>query len=149
MSELCEIYNDCRRISQNAGCRAVPQKWIVSGEFFIAERHAGWHTGFEAARTFLVRQLFHTHPMLVEINRLMYTTCSSLSFFRYMEKEAFPIDQQLFHQIQHGESNYARTRASLLAWTYSFLIFSQPNSSNSVCWRGPTVATDRPNTGCF
>ena len=103
VSELCKTYNNCRRMSQQAGRRVSPQKWVVSSEFFIAERHADWHADFQAGRVFLETRFFHSDPRLMQVNRLMQTTCSSLSFFRYMEKTAFPIDQELFHQIQNGE----------------------------------------------
>jgi len=79
----------------------------VSSEFFCAETHPEWRTNFNAAKQMLEEELFHAHPMVMQMNVLFESKCSKLSFFRQLDDYAFPIDQELFHQVQHAQIRYA------------------------------------------
>jgi hypothetical protein len=147
VTELYETFNDCRRASQGEGRHAKPLNMKVAPDFFIAEQHMNWHSAFTTARALLEENFFHAHPMLMKVNELMHATCSSLSFFRHMEDEAFPIDQELFSQIQQCKSG-SLVRIPHVESQYlccSCLRTRQQSSSNPICGRGRTVAIGGPS----
>ena len=147
VAELYETFNDCRKDLQSQGNHANPLKMKVAPDFFIAEQHMDWRNAFNTARALLEDNFFHAHPMLIKVNELMHRTCSSLSFFRHMEDESFPIDQELFSQIQKCKSGSLVRIAKVesLSLCFSCLSSPQPSSSNPICGRGRTVAFGGPS----
>lgn len=107
VSELSNMYNDCRKLLQASGPKAVPQIKSVSPEFFCSEHHTGWRSSFTAAQRFLDNQLFMAHPMVLQMHKFLDASCASLSFFRQIEDGAFPMDEAVFHQIQDAQIRYA------------------------------------------
>lgn len=107
-SELGEIYNDCRKSQQAAGRKVKPHAFSVSQEFFSWDGDNVRRSRFNDAKHVLEEQLFFAHPMVDKVYKLFDATCSSLSFFRQLEDDSFPIDEDLFHQIQHAQIRYAR-----------------------------------------
>jgi len=107
VSELSEMYNDCRKRLQASGPTSVPHTTSVSPEFFCSEHHPGWRSTFTAARRTLDEKLFMAHPMVLQMHNFLDASCASLSFFRQIEDGAFPMDEAVFHQIQDAQIRYA------------------------------------------
>jgi hypothetical protein len=107
VSDLSEIYNDCRKSLQASGQKAKARSTFVSPAFFSSESHCGWRSSFTAARNFLEEKLFMAHPMVLQMHKFLGTSCASLSFFRQIDDEAFPMDETLFHQVQQAQIRYA------------------------------------------
>ena len=108
LSELTELYNDCRNAQQAAGRKEKQHAFSVSPEFFSWDGDSERRNRFNDAKKVLEEQLFFAHPMVDKAHNLFYTTCSSLSFFRQLDDDSFPIDEELFHQVQHAQIRYAR-----------------------------------------
>ena len=107
LAELGELYNSCAKSLQRAGPRAVPHVRQVSVDFFPSEEHCQWRGNFKDNKLFLEGVLLCSHPLIIQLNDLCWDKCSSLSFFRQLHATAFPIDNDLFNQIQQAQIRYA------------------------------------------
>ena len=80
-------------------------------EASMAEREkqgGGRRSSFEEAKAYLEENLFITHPFHRALLDLWVSKYSTLAFFRAMDKSIFPMDQEMFEQLQHAQCQYAR-----------------------------------------
>ena len=125
--ELRDRYLQCMQMLQDAEQPATPISATSHvPALFGSERPAAWRSNFAAAKASLEAKWMCSHPIVVQLNELLHKKCGPLSFIHALEHGAFPIDEDLFHQIQHAQIRYtgevlqrdvmAEARAIFDAW---------------------------------
>lgn len=80
---------------------------------------------FEESRAYLEENLFITHPFHRSLLDLWVRKYSGLAFYRAMDMSLFPMDQEMFEQLQHAQCQYAR-EVLVQNWVSEvFAIFAQ------------------------
>ena len=134
MLELSDMYNECRKSSQTAGRKAQPKTMVVCTDFSCKDPHDLRRSNFYSAKEYLEQQLFHAHHMVIKLHELFHAKCSSLSFFKHLEDDAFPIDEDLFYEIQHAQIRYTSEVLHLQVFVEAQAIF---NALPEFRWVGP------------